>query len=243
MQRGIIYLILNKQTDEKYISSTELSINKEWAYQIERSKRMSKEPLHEAFRRDGIHNFMIRQLDEYDENTLDKKLSYWINKFKPEYNVVDISEIPQNTPINIEIKEKKKNNPHLIPFNEKTRSTGKHSGLRIKGKNLETGKVYEWESAREAAKEVTGDPKKNSNILSAARKGYKCYGYKWQIMEEKKKIKPVFGVNKKTEQIEVRYESIAAAVRAFGDSNNVAIIRSLRNPGRYSWRGYYWFYQ
>ena len=43
MKRGIIYLILNKQNGYKYIANTTLTMNKEWIYHIDKSKRI--EPL------------------------------------------------------------------------------------------------------------------------------------------------------------------------------------------------------
>ena len=140
-----------------------------------------------------------------------------------------------------EIKERKYS--HLIPLNEHTRGNGKHSGIKIRGKNLETGIYTDYSSARDAAVQITGNPINNANILLAARKGRTAYGYKWQLLEDKQKKKAVFGVNKRTEQIEVRYESIAEAVRALGGpAKGTGIIKSLRNPGRFSWKGYLWFY-
>ena len=81
-----------------------------------------------------------------------------------------------------------------------------------------------------------------ANILSAARKYRIAYGHRWQILDEKQQKKSVFGVNKKTELIEVRFESINAAVRAFEGTDKHSILKSLKNPGRYSWKGYWWFY-
>ena len=244
MNRGTIYLILNKQTEHKYIGYTTTTMNKEWVNHIERSKRMSSEPLHKAFREYGVHNFMIKEIDECDDILSEHITKQWIEKYQPEYNEIKKPEPPPPPPEPIEIKQKRpQNTSHLKPFTKENRSDGKHSGLRIRGKNLETGKVYEWESARVAAEQVTGDPKKNSNILVCARRGFKYYGYKWQILEDKKKKKSVFGVNKKAEQIEVRFESIAAAVRALrGTAGGTGIMKSLRHPGRFSWHGYYWFY-
>jgi hypothetical protein len=89
---------------------------------------------------------------------------------------------------------------------------------------------------------VTGNPNNRANILSAARHYRIAYGHRWQILEEKEKKKAVFGVNKKTEQIEIRFESINAAVRGFECTDKQGIIKSLKNPGRYSWKGYWWFY-
>ena len=249
MERGIIYLILNKQTGEKYVGNTTLAMNKEWVHHIERSKRMSSEPLHKAFRKHGVHNFMIKELDEYDDTCLDNKLNEWIDKYKPEYNPAPVNvekteepmqvlqnDIPLPNPI------KRIKSPHLIQWNEQNRGDGKHLGLKIRGKNLETGLCKDYNSVREAAIDVTGNPNTNSNILNAAR-GYKnAYGYRWQILEDKRNKKPVFGVNKKTELIEVRYESMNAAVRAYEGNNKQGILKSLKNPGKYSWKNYYWFY-
>ena len=250
MERGIIYLILNKQTGEKYVGNTTLAMNKEWVNHIERSKRMSSEPLHKAFRQYGTHNFMIKELDEYDDTCLDSKLNEWIEKYKPEYNpsIVVKAEIPVQVlqdpiPVPKPIKKQpRKTSPHLIQWNEQNRGDGKHFGLKIRGKNLETGLCTDYESARVAAEQVTGNPRNNSNILLAARTGRTAYGYKWQLLEEKEKKKAVFGVNKRTEQIEVRYESINAAVRSFECTDKNGILKSLKNPGRYSWKGYLWFY-
>ena len=254
MTRGIIYLILNKQTGEKYIGNTTLAMNKEWVHHIERSKRMSSEPLHKAFRKHGVHNFMIKELDEYDDTCLDNKLNEWIEKYKPEYNPaegISASAIVEKTEEPIQVLQndipppnpiKRIKSPHLIQWNEQNRGDGKHLGLKIRGKNLETGLCKDYNSVREAAIDVTGNPNTNSNILNAAR-GYKnAYGYRWQILEDKRNKKPVFGVNKKTELIEVRYESMNAAVRAYEGNNKQGILKSLKNPGKYSWKNYYWFY-
>jgi hypothetical protein len=192
---------------------------------------------------------MIKELDECEGNLIEERTTYWIEQYKPEYNppiVIKKKEIIE-TPAPIEIKPKKEkrnyNAQNLKPFNEHTRGNGKHLGLKIRGKNLQTGVCKDYDSARDAATDVTGNPNANGNILNAARKYRIAYGHRWQILEEKNKKKSVFGVNKKTELIEVRYESIAAAVRALGGSEyNTDIVRSLRNPGKYSWRGYFWFY-
>ena len=245
MNRGIIYLILNKQTGEKYIGNTTLAMNKEWVHHIDRSKRMSSEPLHKAFRDYGVHNFMIKELDEYDDTCLENKLKEWTEKYKPEYNPIK-QEIIQEKPKPIPkptVAKKNYNTQNLKPFNEQTRGNGKHFGIKIRGKNLETGLCTNYENARIAAEQVTGNPKNNSNILLAAKTGRTAYGYKWQLLEEKNKKKSVFGVNKKTVELDVRYESIADAVRSLNESgNSTGLIKSLRNPGRYSWKGYYWFY-
>ena len=244
MERGIIYLILNKQNGYKYINNTTLAMNKEWVQHIDKSKRMSSEPLHKAFREYGIHNFMIKELDECYVNEFEDKTNYWIEKYQPEYNPVQ--EIIK--PIKVEVKKEEKKPrtykapAHLIQWNEENRGDGKHFGFKIRGKNLETGICTDYESARVAAEQVTGKPINNSNIILAARTGRTAYGHKWQIIEEKDHKRKVFGVNKKTEQIEVRYESISAALKAHESNDKQGILKSLKNPGRYSWKGCWWFY-
>ncbi len=253
MNRGIIYLILNKQTGEKYVGNTTLAMNKEWIYHIDRSKRMSADPLHKAFRQFGVHNFMIKELDECEESLFEERTTYWIQQYKPEYNpaVTPNAEKAEESmqeklevlvPAPIKKEKRKISSPHLIPWNDSIRGNGKHFGIKIRGKNLETGLCTDYESARVAAEQVTGNPKNNSNILLAAKKGRIAYGHKWQLLEEKNKKKAVFGVDKKTEMIGPRYESINAAVRAFECTDKHSILKSLKNPGKYSWKGYWWFY-
>ena len=246
MSRGIIYLITNKENGHKYVGQTTQGMNKQWQQHTQEALRMSDKPLHRAMRKYGQHRFNIQEIDECDENLLDEREKHWIkhyNTLKEGYNVgIIIPEEVEKKSI-IPITNTK---PKVEPwgsFTDKNRGNGKHCGLRIKGKNLTTGIVTEYENARIAAFEVTGDPNKNANILRAAKCNGTSYNHKWQILEDKSKKKSVFGVNKKTEQIEIRYESVAEAVRELRQSGRgTGLIKSLRNPGRYSYRGYYWFY-
>ena len=241
MAQGIIYLILNKQNGHKYVGQTTQGMNKQWQQHIQEALRMSSKPLHRAMRQYGNNNFMIKEIDECDERLLNEKEAYWIDQHQPEYNSITVPEVVkvvEPTPQRDRSQQKSWGS-----LTEKNRGNGKHCGLKIRGKNLTTGICVDYENARIAAKEITGDPGKNANILLAARTGGTAYGHKWQIMEEKTKKKSVFGVNKKTELIEVRFESIAAAVRELsGEGKGTGIMKSLRNPGRFSWKGYFWFY-
>ena len=84
---------------------------------------------------------------------------------------------------------------------------------------------------------------KNSNILVSARKGYKCYGYRWKLLETKSKKKAVKAINKVTWE-EYHFESIADAIRKVGGnrSRGTGLIKSLKSNGRYTWKGFIWFY-
>ena len=261
MSQGIIYLIINKQNGHKYVGQTTQGMNKRWQQHIQEAMRMSSKPLHCAMRKYGNHNFTIKEIDECDESLLNEREEYWIKQ----YNTIESGEgynsIPKELITNTNSEETKQKifttehstiaialttKTKIEPWGsltEENRGNGKHCGLPIRGKNLETGICTDYENARMAALSLTGNPNKNSNILLAARNGNTAYGHKWQILEEKSKKKSVFAVRKKTGEISLRYESIADAVRALGDSGKgTGLIKSLRNPGRYSWKGYYWYY-
>lgn len=267
MAQGIIYLIVNKQNGHKYVGQTTQGMNKRWQQHIQEAMRMSTKPLHRAMRKYGNHNFMIKEIDECTEELLNEREQYWIkqyNTFEEGYNATTggerpvfseetkqkISEkakerilTPEHTEnISIALTTKAKIEPWGA-LTEENRGNGKHCGLPIRSKNLETGICTDYENARMAALSLTGDPNKNSNILLAARNNGTAYGHTWQILEDKSKKKAVFAVNKKTGEIGARYESIADAARSLcGSGKGTGLIKSLRNPGRYSWKGYYWFY-
>lgn len=200
-------------------------------------------------RKYGNHRFGIQELDECDANILDEKETHWILHYKPEYNPIIEPDVEKEEESLQEMRTIKsattsdKQYKSWGSLTEENRGNGKHCGLKIRGKNLETGLCTDYENARMAALSLTGDPNKNSNILLAARKGGTAYGHKWQLLEEREKKKAVFSVHKKTGQIADRYESIADAVRALAPgTSGTGLIKSLRNPGHYSWKGAYWFY-
>jgi len=110
------------------------------------------------------------------------------------------------------------------------------------GINVETGEERIWDNARDAAYELTGDRKKNSNILLSARNGYKCYGYRWKILEDKSKKKGIVGIQKKTWD-RLYFESMSEACRQLcGDCKGAGLVKSLKHPYKYTWKGYFWFY-
>jgi group I intron endonuclease len=229
---------------------------------------MSSKPLHRAFRKYGVDKFMMKIIDECDASLLNEKEQYWIEQYntfesaegynatsggnRPIFNQETKDKI-SNTMSNVErtdewtdnIKQSLTEKAKIEPWGcltEENRGNGKHSGLRIMGINIETGEQREWESVREAAYELTGDRNKNSNILLSARKGYRAYGYRWKLLEDKTKKKSVKGVHKRTWE-EVHFESISEATRIIGNgTRGTGIIKSLRNPHKYTWKGYYWYY-
>lgn len=250
MAQGIVYLIINKESGQKYVGQTTLPINKRWQQHIHEANRMSPTPLHRAFRKYGVDKFTMKVIDECDERLLTEKEHYWIEQYNSYlseggYNdiTITIQKNDDNTTKKIIVPPPQKSK--VEPWGsltEQNRGNGRHCGLKIMGLNIETGEEHIWENARDAAHEVAGDRNKNSNILLSARKGYKCYGYRWKLLENKTKKKAVRGVCKRSWQ-EVHFESISEAVRSVGNgSKGTGLLKSLRNPHKYTWKGYYWFY-
>ena len=238
MAQGIVYIIINRNTGHKYIGQTLLPQNKIWQHHIQSAMRMSQESLHKGMRKDGNHNFMIRELDSCDESNLDEREQYWIDQYQPEYNNnIEVEEI-------IEKKEpliiKKKKYGFQIA---KNRGSGITSRIGMLGINIETGEERTWESASSASEDVTGDPKYAHNILNAADKGWKAYGYRWRRIGDKTNKRKVYGVHKVTWERTPIYDSIRDAIRKHvGTSTGTGLSKSLKNPHKYTWKGYYWFY-
>ena len=238
--QGSVYLIINTDTGHKYIGNTTNMLNKEWKHHIECAKRMSREPLHIAMRKFGNHVFNIKEIDACNQSDLIEKTEYWIGRYKPEYNEEFAVEEPPKTFV---IKQKEDKKPKNLPtFTDENRGTGKHSGIRIQSMNIETGELKEWENARVAAAEIAGNPNRNANILKSARKGYISYGHRWKLLEHKTKKKPVKGIHKITWE-EIYFESKADAIRHLGNgTHGTTLTASLKSKGKYTWRGYMWFY-
>ena len=268
MTQGIIYLITNKINGNKYIGQTTQSMNKRWSAHIQESLRLSDKPLHRAFRKYGVDKFNIKQIDECDISILNEREQYWISYYNTfnnakGYNATSGGERPvfseetknkiSNRMSEVErheqwvnnIKDSLKKKYDSKPWGfllEENRGNGKHHCKRIQGTNIKTGEVKEWNSISEAAIEIGGDVKKNGNISRAAKMGYMCCGYKWKILEQKETKKKIFTIDKKTGILGPRFTSIREGARSIGNSNASGLIKSLKNPGKYSWKGYYWYY-
>ena len=252
MQVGTIYLIINRVNGHKYIGQTTQTTNKAWKQHIEDSKRMSPDPLHRAMRKYGTHQFLMKELEECDISKLDEREQYFIN----EYNTFEhtegynkgtdsvYKEPEHDTPIIEDTYPEKKPLPnkewgfHL----EENRGNGKHFCAQLMSVNVETGEERIWESASAAAIELTDNRKKCGNIIRAADNGYKAYGYLWKRLEPSKRHTSVYGINKVNWLRTPTYKSISEAVRIHGGNiSDSGLKKSLNNPRRYSWRGFYWF--
>lgn len=266
MSIGNIYLIINKENGHKYVGQTTKTINQRWAQHIREAQRMSEYPLHRAIRKYGSHKFMVKELCECDVKELDEKEKHYIDLYNTfndpqHYNAKDGGDSPI---LSEESKQKiSKSVSKLIRTEEhcdnissslkqrskdwgfhlaENRGNGIASRCKMRGVNVETGEEKIWESASDAAKELTGNKKYNNNILTAADNGWKAYGYRWQRLGRKSNRKRVYGVHKITWEKTQVYESTREASRQNGKRNGTGLLKSLKNPNKYSWKGYYWFY-
>jgi len=249
MSIGYIYLIINKENGHKYIGQTTQTVNKSWAQHIGEARRMSDKPLHRAIRKYGTHMFMIRELCECSVNELDEKEKHYIDAYNTcndpqHYNAKseEVEEVIETkstiNDISSPLKQLPKGGFHLA----ENRGSGITSRCKMRGINIETSEEKIWDSASDAAKEVAGDSKYNHNILKSADKGWKAYGYRWQRLGPKSNRKQVYGINKITWEQTPVYESMREASRQYGNERGTGLIKSLKNPNKYSWKGYYWFY-
>jgi len=202
---------------------------------------MSQEPLHKAMRRDGNHNFMIKELDDCHESILNEREQYWIDQYKPEYN--GDTEVIEKEDIIEVIEPIKEINKNWGFYSAENRGNGKSSGIKLQGLNIETGETIEYDNARDAAEDITGDRRNNTNILTAAKKGRVAYGYRWKMLEHKTKKRKIKAVHRITWD-EYYFESISQAIKQICPHNSPSnLYRALKSNGRYTYKGYMWFYR
>ena len=242
MSIGTIYLIINRTNGLKYVGETTIGTNKAWKQHIDESKRMSPLPLHRAMRKDGNHNFMLREIEECNINQIEERLQHYILEYgthddkqgyNHDINIEEKKEIIEPVPI----KKKETWGFHL----EKNRGNGKHLAAKVLSVNVETGEEKLWNSITEASIGVTGNRNATGNITNAMKNGHKAYGYLWRRMTQSTRNTKVYGINKITWMKTQVYPSIKSAARDFGCPYTSDLRKSLNNPRKYSWKGFYWF--
>lgn len=269
MKTGIIYCITNIINGKQYIGQTKCELNKRWKEHLYEAKKYNTRPLYRALNKYGASNFKIKILEECPVEKLNDRESYWIerlNTFSEGYNATsggDYFEHSGETKdkisismSNLERSDKWTNNVSKAIKNKIKKGelwgclTGNHYNhdklkRSVKATNLETGEEFIFSSMREGAKELSGSEWNASNISASIKKGFNVYGYKWEKIDNTPVKKPVFGIHKRTEEI-VRYESMrAASFDMTGDAKKAkgGLSKSIKNPGKNSWMGYYWYYQ
>ena len=265
MSQGTIYLITNTVNDKKYVGQTITSLNKRWLAHIQESKTNSTRPLYRAINKYGIDNFKIKILEECDSNILSEREIYWIKQldtYHKGYNATTGGDINKN--IRQEIKQKISSSmSNLERSNEWSNNVSKslkdkikrgekwgflllkngggfHARRKVQGINVTTGEIVEFDSITDAAKVVNG---KVGNISKSIKNGFIAYGYKWKKLDTRPKYKPIIGYNKTTGELVYEYENASKASLDIKGKRVSGITKSLKNPGKNSWMGCYWYYK
>jgi group I intron endonuclease len=269
MRTGIIYCITNTSNGTKYVGQTKNELNKRWKEHLYEATKYNTRPLYRAIIKYGNDSFRIKILEECSIEKLNERETYWIEKlntFNNGYNATsggdhfDHNEETKNKisigMSNVERSDEWVNNVSkaLVSKIEKGELWGcltgeyhNHDKLKrkVKATNLDTEEEFIFDSMREGAKELTGSECNAGNVSRAIKEKFNAYGYKWEKLDHNPKKIAIYGVHKRTEEI-VKYESMRSA--AFDITGNPrkaggGLKKSINNPGKNSWMGYYWYYQ
>lgn len=90
MNIGYIYKITNNVNSKCYIGQTSKTIEDRWKEHIKTSQNEKREgynyPLYKAFRKYGIENFSIDEIEECDISELNDREMYWIKYYDSYHN-------------------------------------------------------------------------------------------------------------------------------------------------------------
>lgn len=269
MRQGTIYLIENKVNGNKYIGQTVMPLNKRWLAHIQESKTFSERPLYRAMNKYGLDNFNIRVIEETTEDKLSEREIYWIehfNSYNNGYNATTggersntirddvkerISQSMSNVSrsnewkesISIGLKNKLERGEKWGMFLSKNEG-GKHARRKVQGTSVTTGEVVEFESTREASLKIKGSERYTGNICRAIKDNGTAYGYKWKRLDDRPYAKSIVGYDKKTGELVYEFDSIRkASLSIRNKQRGTGITKSLKNPGKNSWMGCYWYYK
>ena len=225
-----IYIVVNRVNGHKYLGFDKRPLNKVWREMLEKCENENTS-LYNTMRHIGTDRFSIKIVEEVREVKLNERLEYWTRKYNPEYNTIQKEYTPRG--------KYKRHTTRVTGIMRKKKPKAKRETTTIKCRNAETGKLKTLHGWKQACDYVNGE---RANIRRAIDRGSIAYGHTWWIYKKAGDLKkPVYGVNKDGHYTEV-YESISAAVRAFGeDDRGKGICTSIKWGRR--WRGYLWFYE
>lgn len=267
LEQGIIYLITNIVNDKKYVGQTRQQLNKRWLSHITESRTYSDRPLYRAMNKYGLDNFKIRILEECNVNVLNEREIWWIDfldSYTNGYNATTGGEYFEHTEetkhkisqtmsnvsrsdewinsISIGLKNKIERGEKWGFLTTKNEG-GKHARRKVKGISITNGEIVEFDSIREAAREITNNEKNVGNLCRAIKEGWTAFGYKWERIDHRPIAKPVVGYDKKTGELVYEFESVRKASIEIRGKRETGITKSLKHPGKNSWMGCYWYYK
>ena len=224
-----IYIVVNRVNGHKYLGYDSRPLNKVWREMLEKADHENTS-LYNTMKHVGTDRFSIKIVEEVIERKVEERMEYWFNRYNPEYNTIQKEYIPRG--------KYKRNSRRVTGIMRKKKPKAKRETTTIKCRNVETGKLKTLHGWKAACDYVNGE---RSNIKRAIARGSVAYGHKWWIYKKAGDIrKPVYGISKEGHYTEV-YESISAAMRAFGeDDKGKGICTSIKWGRR--WRGYLWYY-
>lgn len=77
---GIIYIIKNTINEKVYIGQTSRTLEIRWKEYLRHYKR-GDQAIYAAMRKYGIENFFVEKIEECEEDRLDEREIYWIQKY------------------------------------------------------------------------------------------------------------------------------------------------------------------
>lgn len=261
MKTGLIYSIICTINHRRYVGLTTQPVSKRWKEHINEAKRNPSTPLHKSIAKYGAHNFRIRIIeDDILEENLPNREIYWIEQFDS-YNsgfnqttggetsktihpnvkqrisdsMTGVSKSPEH--IN-KIRETLLENSH----NFTVRGNGRHLARKIKGTNITTGEIIEFESMSAAVTYLGKDKNYTGLISRAIKEKYAALGYIWEKIDDKPVKKSVKGYHKHTGELVHQFDSMSQALIALTGKRSGGIKRSLDNPGKSTWYGCHWYY-
>jgi len=225
-----IYIVVNRVNGHKYLGYDERPLNKVWREMLEKCGNENSS-LYNTMKHVGTDRFSIKIVEEVADHKLEERVAYWMDRYNPEYNIGAMPVVTKRGTY--------KRNGRKYGIMRKKKPKAKRETTTIKCRNAETGKLKTLHGWKAACEYVNGE---RSNIKRAMSRGSIAYGHYWWIYKRAGDLKkPVYGVNKDGHYTEV-YESITAAMKAFGeDDKGKGICTSIKWGRR--WRGYLWFYE
>jgi len=267
METGQIYSVICTITKQRYIGLTTQTLAKRWKEHITEAKKNPSTKLHRAIAKYGSHNFNIRVIEEDIQlDKLSEREQYWIEEFDTfnnGYNLTTGGETSKT--IHEDVKEKisdtmlgvSKSEDHtnkvketlteksvvepwgaLLPEN---RGDGIHARRKVRGTNIQTGEVVEFESLTAAGLWLGKGPGRAGLIRSSIKRNGSAYGYRWEYLSESV-IRPVKGYGKWSGELVHEFDTVRQAQIALTGKPGTGCKKSLRNPGKSTWKGCYWYY-
>ena len=256
--RGTIYSIICKVNGKRYIGQTKQDLGKRWRQHIQESKQHSDRPLYRAIQKYGVGMFQIRAIEEdILDNVLSERECYWIEQFDTYnngYNATTGGE--RSNTIRQEVKDRisssmkgvEKSATHIANIiaskkgkqHFKVKGSGKHHRTKVRGTNVNSGEVVEFNSLIEACEKLG---LKNGNLSRAIKQGWATGGYKWEKLENKTHNQPIYGKRILDGKIIHHFNSVREAGRVLGSGSDSGVRKALKNPSRYSWKGCRWYCQ